>query len=155
VLRVVRNRQTGEDVLQESMVKGWFSIGSYDAEISWLFTWAARICCNTAIDHLRTGRARLVAQSATLGDTPAMHYAAPVEFYPEHIGVADLLLNLRPEYRRVIDLLYLQDFAGRSRRRTARAREHRESLGWPGPPPAGPAAAGASAGGLLAACRAA
>ena len=110
VLRIVRNRQTAEDLVQESMLKVWLNIGSYDAGISQLFTWAARICCNTAIDYLRTGRARLVAHSASLEDTPVVHYAAPVGFRPEHIGVEDLLLGLRPEYRQVMSLLYLQGF---------------------------------------------
>lgn len=110
VLRMVRNRQTAEDVLQESMVKLWFSISSYDATQGRLFTWAAKICCNTAIDHMRTGRFRMAAHSASLEDTPAMHFAAPTDFRPEHIGVADLLRSLRPEYRQVMDLLYLQGY---------------------------------------------
>ena len=110
VLRMVRNRQTAEDVLQESMVKMWFSIASYDAAQGRLFTWAAKICCNTAIDHMRTNRFRLVANSASLEDTPALHFADPTGFRPEHIGVAELLLRLRPEYRQVMDLVYLQGY---------------------------------------------
>lgn len=110
ILRIVRNRQSAEDVLQEGMVKVWFSIATYNAGQGRLFTWAAKICCNTAIDHIRTGRFRLTAHSNSLEDTPALHFAAPTSFRPEHIGVADLLCSLRPEYRQVMDLLYLQGF---------------------------------------------
>jgi RNA polymerase sigma factor (sigma-70 family) len=110
VLRMVRNRQTAEDVLQESMVKVWFSIASYKAEQGRLFTWAAKICCNTAIDHMRTNRFRMAAQSVSLEATAAVHFAAPTDFRPEHVGVADLLLPLRPEYRQVMDLVYLQGY---------------------------------------------
>ncbi|WP_210521007.1 RNA polymerase sigma factor [Hymenobacter terricola] len=110
ILRIVRNRQSAEDVLQEGMVKVWFAIASYDATHGRLFTWAARICCNTAIDHIRTGRFRQTARTASLEDTAVMQYAAPTDFRPEHIGVPDLLLGLRPEYRQVMDLMYLQGF---------------------------------------------
>ena len=110
VLRLVRNRHTAEDLLQEGMLKVWLSIEAYDPDRGRLFTWAARICCNAAIDYLRTGRARLLARSASLEDTPALHQAAPTEFHPEHIGVADWLLPLRPHHRQVLDLLYLQGY---------------------------------------------
>ena len=110
VLRIVRNRQSAEDVVQESMVKVWLSIASYDAEMGRLFTWAAKICCNTAIDHMRTARTRQAARTTSLEDTSALRHAAPGGFRPEHIGVPELLLGLRPEYRQVMDLLYLQGY---------------------------------------------
>lgn len=106
VRRVVRNRQSAEDVLQESLVKVWASIASYDAAQSRLFAWAAAICRNAAVDHVRTGRHRVLLRTATLKDTPGQQFVAPPDFMPEHIGVPELLLGLRPEYRRVLELLY-------------------------------------------------
>lgn len=110
VLRVVRNQQSAEDVLQESLVKVWASIASYDAAQSRLFTWAATICRNAAIDHVRTGRHRELMRTATLDDKPGRQFVAPPDFMPEHIGVPDLLLGLRPEHRRVLELLYLRGY---------------------------------------------
>lgn len=109
VNRIVRNPQTAEDVVQEGMVKVWHSIASYDPEQSRLFTWAAKVCCNTAIDYVRTGRHRMGARSASLEDSAEAQRRA-VSFRPEDIGVTDLLLGLRPEYRQVMDLLYLQGY---------------------------------------------
>ncbi|WP_345109283.1 RNA polymerase sigma factor [Hymenobacter algoricola] len=37
-------------------------------------------------------------------------FPAPAGFRPEHIGVVDLLRGLRPEYRQVMELLYLQGY---------------------------------------------
>lgn len=109
VRRLIRDAHTAEDVLQESMLKVWRGIASYDPEQGRLFTWAACICCNTAIDHLRTGRHRLAARTEGLDTDRAQALGTP-GFRPDDIGVADLLQQLRPEYRRVMDLLYLQDF---------------------------------------------
>lgn len=110
ILRIVRNRQSAEDVLQESLVKVWFAIASYDETQSRLFTWAAKICCNTAIDHVRTGRFRLTARTASLEDSAAAQHVAAPGFQPEHIGVSELLHGLRPEYRQVMELLYLRGY---------------------------------------------
>ena len=107
VLRIVRHAHTAEDVMQESMLKVWRAIGTYDPNQSRLFTWAAKICCNTAIDYVRTGQHRRAGRTDGLDSARAQELAGP-DFRPEDIGVADLLLALRPEYRQVMDLLYLQ-----------------------------------------------
>jgi RNA polymerase sigma-70 factor (ECF subfamily) len=67
-----------------------------------LFTWSARICCNTAIDYARTGRFRLAARTASLEDTPGFEAVAAPGFKPEHIGVFELLVRLRPGYRQAM-----------------------------------------------------
>lgn len=107
VQRLMRNRPAAEDVLQEGLIKVWCAIDSYDSKQGRLFTWAAKICCNTAIDHLRTARHRLAARTAPLDDQLVQALGTP-GFRPDDIGVADLLHGLRPEYRQVMDLLYLQ-----------------------------------------------
>ncbi|MCC3155211.1 sigma-70 family RNA polymerase sigma factor [Hymenobacter sp. BT770] len=107
VRRIVRDPHAAQDVLQESMVKIWRALALYDPNQGRLFTWAAKICCNTAIDHVRTARYRLAARTHSLDDARALALGTP-GFRPEDIGVADLLRGLRPEYRHVMDLLYLQ-----------------------------------------------
>ncbi len=110
VLKTVRNRQSAEDVLQDALLRVWLSVASYDAARGRLFTWAARICANAAIDHVRSSYFRQSVRTASLEQSPAQGYAAPVDFRPEHIGVPDLLGQLRPDHRQVVDLLYLQGF---------------------------------------------
>jgi RNA polymerase sigma factor (sigma-70 family) len=107
VMRIVRNAHTAEDVMQESMLKVWRAIGTYNPDHSRLFTWAAKICCNTAIDYIRTGQHRFAGRTDGLDNARAQKLVAP-GFRPEDIGVADILQTLRPEYRQVMDLLYLQ-----------------------------------------------
>ena len=55
--RTIADKAAAEDVLQESMVKIWLKVAGYEPGKGRLFTWAARLCLNTAIDHLRANRA--------------------------------------------------------------------------------------------------
>jgi RNA polymerase sigma factor (sigma-70 family) len=94
ILRIVKQEEIAEDVLQESMVKIWFSFASYNANRGRLFTWALNVCRNVAIDHIRTKR----------------HQAAAPTFQPDHIGLRDLVAQLSPGDQRLIDLLYFNGF---------------------------------------------
>ncbi|MDO7876049.1 sigma-70 family RNA polymerase sigma factor [Hymenobacter sp. ASUV-10] len=108
ILRIVRNVPAAEDVLQDSMVKIWSSFAAFDPEKGYLFTWALRICRNAAIDHLRDRRVRDAQRTQSLDGSGAAQQAAPPAFLPEHVGVRELTQRLRPEYRRLIDLLYFE-----------------------------------------------
>lgn len=104
--RVVRNRELAEDLLQEGLLKVWTSIASYDAEKGRLFTWMVRVCCNQAIDALRSPRHRFHCQNKPLEGVAVGRVAAPASFNPEHIGLRELTQRLKPRQLEVIDLLY-------------------------------------------------
>ncbi|WP_345235805.1 RNA polymerase sigma factor [Hymenobacter saemangeumensis] len=106
ILRIVGQRPSAEDVLQDSMLKIWRSFASYDASKGHLFSWALRVCRNTAIDHVRDRRVQASRRTQTLDDSAAGRQAAPSSFSPEHVGVREFADRLRPEYRRLINLLY-------------------------------------------------
>jgi RNA polymerase sigma factor (sigma-70 family) len=102
--RLVHDRELAEDVLQEGLLKVWMSIASYDPARGRLFTWMVRLCCNHAIDALRSPRHRF-----NKGNQPlevAQQALAPASFNPEHIGLRELTLQLKPKQQQVIDLLY-------------------------------------------------
>ena len=122
ILRLVHNQELAQDVLQEGMLKVWFSIGRYDPERGRLFTWMARVCCNRAIDAMRSPRQRFHNDTRSLEVGGAQRAPAPSTFNPEHIGVRELILKLKPRQREVIDLLY---FGGWTQAETA------EQLGIP------------------------
>lgn len=106
VLRVVRDRDLAQDVLQEGLLKVWLSISSYDAARGRLFTWMVRVCCNQAIDALRNPRHRFNSSTQPLEDGEVRLASAASTFNPEHIGLRELLLHLKPRQREVLDLLY-------------------------------------------------
>ena len=104
--RVVGNREQAEDLLQEGLLKVWTSIASYDAGRGRLFTWMVRVCCNQAIDVLRSPRNRFQQSNRSLEGTEAQQTPAPASFNPEHIGLRELTQRLKPRQLEVIDLLY-------------------------------------------------
>ncbi|WP_310394505.1 sigma-70 family RNA polymerase sigma factor [Hymenobacter sp.] len=122
ILRVVRNEALAQDVLQEGLLKVWLSIASYDARRGRLFTWMVRVCCNQAIDALRSPRYQFHNGNKSLEVTGAQRARAPSTFNPEHIGLRELTLRLKPRQREVIDLIY---FGGCTQAETA------EQLGVP------------------------
>ena len=53
ILRITRNREVSEDILQEVYVKVWHAASTFDARLSQAMTWLTRIARNAAIDSLR------------------------------------------------------------------------------------------------------
>ena len=118
IRRVVRDEAMAQDLLQEGMLKVWLGVANYDAERGRLFTWMARVCCNHAIDTVRNPRYRFHHGNPSLEASRAHWAPAPATFNPEHIGVRDLALRLKPKQREVIELLY---FGGCTQAETAAA----------------------------------
>ncbi|GAB3858792.1 RNA polymerase sigma factor [Hymenobacter negativus] len=116
ILRVVQDEALAQDVLQEGLLKVWLSIGSYEATRGRLFTWMVRVCCNQAIDALRSPRYRFHRRNPSLEAAGAQYAPAPTAFHPEHIGLRELIVQLKPRQREVIDLLY---FGGCTQAETA------------------------------------
>ncbi|SHJ27224.1 RNA polymerase sigma-70 factor, ECF subfamily [Hymenobacter daecheongensis DSM 21074] len=110
IWRIVKSEELAEDVLQEGMVKIWFSFASYDPDRGRLFTWALNICRNVAIDHIRTRRHQAAARTEELHQSAARHQAAAPTFQPEHIGLRELVARLSPPDQQLIDLLYFNGF---------------------------------------------
>ncbi|WP_325063739.1 RNA polymerase sigma factor [Pseudoblastomonas halimionae] len=54
VVRIMRDRERAEDVLQDVYLKVWDRAGRYDPEKASVITWLCTIARNTAIDALRS-----------------------------------------------------------------------------------------------------
>ncbi|MBD2723644.1 RNA polymerase sigma factor [Hymenobacter armeniacus] len=106
VVRLVRDEALAQDILQEGMLKIWQGIASYQPERGRFFTWMVRVCCNHAIDSLRNPRHRFNNRNRPLEASAVCQVEATATFNPEHIGLRELTLELKPRQREVIDLLY-------------------------------------------------
>ena len=107
ILRIVRGIPSAEDVLQESMLKIWGAFDSYDASRGRLLSWALQICKNKAIDHVRDRRYQQAQRTFNI-ESAGTSQEAPTTFQPEYVGVREYTHQLRPEYRRLIELLYFE-----------------------------------------------
>lgn len=107
IFRIVNDKETAEDVLQESFVKIWNNASFYDASKGRLYTWLLNIARNSAIDKTRSkgfrneGQVRSIEDFVYNVDKQHNHTTAT-----DHIGLKKVVESLKPEQQQLIDLLY-------------------------------------------------
>lgn len=116
IVKVVREEEQARDVLQDSFVKIWRNLDSYDASKGRLFTWLLNVARNTAIDALRSSQANNKPSAAKTihPDADTVHIVdrqqSTPPINPAHIGLKDVVEKLRPDRRQLIDLVYFGGF---------------------------------------------
>lgn len=116
IRKIVINEEQAQDLLQDSFIKIWNNLDAYDASKGRLFTWLLNVARNTAIDSLRSAKASSRPNPANAIHTDAenvfivdsQHQADPTNI--EHIGVQDIVDQLRPERKMLIDLVYFNGY---------------------------------------------
>ncbi|UCV00463.1 RNA polymerase sigma factor [Acidovorax radicis] len=117
-LRIVRNRDAAEDVLQESFLSIWRGAGNYRASLSPPMAWMGLIVRSRALDALRkrtTDRADLMndiddeAAPALEGDAPNPMDAADAS--QQAFALHHCLGKLDNKQREVVSLAYLRDLS--------------------------------------------
>jgi RNA polymerase sigma factor (sigma-70 family) len=108
VLRIVRDDDQAADLLQDIFVKIWKNLDAYDATKGRLFTWMLNIARNTAIDSLRSRKTQPATAIRT--DEENVHIIDrqhnTEQPNPDHIGIKEVVNQLRPERKQLIDLVY-------------------------------------------------
>jgi RNA polymerase sigma-70 factor, ECF subfamily len=66
ILRIVRNTGAAEDLTQETFLRIWNRVGSFDAERGALMAWVLTVARNRAIDHVRSQDGRMEASAVDL-----------------------------------------------------------------------------------------
>lgn len=103
ILKIVSDEELAQDILQETFVKIWQAIDSYDEKKGRLFTWILNIARNKAIDKLRSKKVRPEIQSIDLN---VYFNHNPSFTNVNKIGVKDIVNNLNPDYKKIIDAIY-------------------------------------------------
>ena len=119
VARMVRDQGVAEELAQDAFVKAFGALRSFDP--SYKFSnWILRIAHNVAIDHLRKARPPIVsidddASGREMADVladrrePSAFDRALRRDFRDDLDAA--LATLRPEFRRLIVLRYLEDMS--------------------------------------------
>jgi RNA polymerase sigma-70 factor (ECF subfamily) len=117
IVRMVRNPALAEDLAQETFVKVFTRLSTYDPRYKFA-SWILKIAHNTTIDHLRQAHPPM----SSLGDgddpteapSPDSGTPSPLALV-ERKELADVLGTaidqLRPEYRQVVILRYQEDLS--------------------------------------------
>ena len=104
ILRIVNSNEVAEDVLQDSFLKIWKNIDSYDESKSTIFTWMLNVCRNTALDVLRKANVRPSIQTDT--DNVYVSNLKSVQMNTDSIGLKNSLKYLTHEQSLVIQAIY-------------------------------------------------
>lgn len=111
ITRIVKFDEIAEDVLQDTFVKIWKSIGQYDSSKGRLFTWMANLAKNKAIDQVRSKHYSKATITDDIDDTvTVLDQQTHVLFNPDNIGLKHLILRLKHDQIEVVQLFYFEGY---------------------------------------------
>lgn len=108
ILRICRNQSLAEDVLQETFIKIWEKIGSYDAEKGKFYTWSYRIAKNTALNALRNTDNLIQNEDLSVVKDKGVE---GTEIDLKHLNGA--ISRLSPHHQEAISLVYFRGYTHR------------------------------------------
>jgi len=111
ICKIVNDIDEAENLLQDTFMKVWQYIDTYDASRGRLFTWLLNIARNTAINFLRSKRNVEHTDIQTIADgVDTDRNAITDSVNISHIGIADKVAGLDPKLRQMIDLIYFEGY---------------------------------------------
>ena len=109
ILKVLKDEEKAADTLQDSFLKIWRSMSSYDAAKGSIFTWMLNIARNTAIDKLRAEtRPEIVVSWDRLPEDDIIPVS--VQSPLATIDVRSIVSRMVPEKKQVIEMVYFQGY---------------------------------------------
>jgi RNA polymerase sigma-70 factor (ECF subfamily) len=112
ILRIVRNPSTAEDLVQETFLRIWNRVQSFDAERGALGAWVLTVARNRAIDYLRSTDGRMQAGAMELEQRERPGLFAKLDSAALAIDRVRRLKSafekLTPTQRQVIELAYYE-----------------------------------------------
>ncbi len=109
ILRIVKDNDVSEEVLQKTFVKIWNNINQYEEKKGTLFTWMSTIARNTAIDKIRLKSFQNTQKSESYDST--VHNYATTNINQNNIDVDALMLKLEDKYKIILNKIYLEGYS--------------------------------------------
>ena len=111
VFKIVRDRETANDLVQETFMKAFASLASYRSEFRFS-TWLYKIAANSSIDHLRKKRIQALSLDRKLEtkdgsveiEIPdySYHPGRTLERKEQRLSIEEAINSLPAKYREVI-----------------------------------------------------
>ncbi|MEM8965952.1 MAG: sigma-70 family RNA polymerase sigma factor [Bacteroidota bacterium] len=111
VFRIVQQEKIAEEVLQDTFLKIWNNIATYDSGKGRLFTWMLNIARNLAIDKVRSKEFSYKSKTDSLENTVST--TSPDMYVEQRIkdhGLVNLLQHLSSEQQMIVDLIYFKGY---------------------------------------------
>lgn len=111
IMKIVPSREIAEDILQDSFVKIWKSIHTFDPEKGKLFSWMARLARNSAIDYKRGKTCAISIRNEDINNVYSkVHYYHSVPDRTDTIGIKELMCVLTASQKQILDLVYFHGY---------------------------------------------
>ena len=109
IKQIITQQEIAEDILQETFVKVWQNIHTYDGSRGRLYTWMLSIARNLSIDRTRSKEFNKQSKTTTLQDN--VYSSAPAEEARiTDIGLKKVLSSIPEENAKLIDLAYFKGY---------------------------------------------
>ena len=109
ISNLISDREEAEDVLQESFVKIWKNIETYNVSKGRLYTWMLNITRNTAIDKLRSkGFNKKQKNLSSDNFVHLLDDSNKAINRIDTIGIQDFVKKLKPKCIQLLDLLWVE-----------------------------------------------
>lgn len=112
VIRMLRDADESQDMLQEVFIKIWNKIGSYDQDKGKLFTWMANLTRNLVIDRIRSADYKNHTLKNFVRDDKVSvvdrKHQSTLE--TDGIGLRGLVLDLKPDLKILIQKIYFEGY---------------------------------------------
>lgn len=107
IYKVVNQRESAEDILQETFIKISVNLNRYDHEKARLFTWMLNIARNSAIDHIRKTSTKNSHRTDAMDEVlPMLETRLSEVLHTDAIGLKKITLSLPKRQKDLIDLVY-------------------------------------------------
>ncbi|UUC45305.1 RNA polymerase sigma factor [Flavobacterium cerinum] len=111
IYTLIKDREEAEDVLQETFVKIWKNLDSYNESKGRFFTWILNIARNGAIDRLRSKDFN--NNQKNLSSDNFVHIlddSSRTTNKIDTIGIQEFVKKLKPKCIQLIDLLFFKGY---------------------------------------------
>ena len=111
IYNLIKNQEESEDVLQETFVKIWKNIDSYNESKGRFFTWILNIARNAAIDKLRSkGHNNNKKNLSSDNFVHLLDDSNKLTNKIDTIGIKEFVKKLKPKCIQIIDLLFFKGY---------------------------------------------
>jgi RNA polymerase sigma-70 factor (ECF subfamily) len=112
ILRTVRDQAAAEDLAQETFLKVWNRIHTFDVEKGNFEGWLVTVARNRALDYLRSTATSPTVAASNLDDLERSGYfrsgEGPAELLAKKKAVTDALKSLPEDQREVIEMTHYE-----------------------------------------------
>ena len=110
ITRIIKDKSVSEDICQETFLKAWSSISTYDLNKGKLYTWLVHIARNLSFDYLKSKNYLFVKNSSLLNDSIQKSGTCATSNRINAMYVKELLKELTKEQKEIIELLFIEGY---------------------------------------------